>query len=156
MTATDIRRSAIDAHEETWQLLDKRGRTLAEDEAMMAAARLSLEHWAEVGTTVNAQRGHWLVARAAVDAGLAEPALEHAERTLALTADQPDGLQDFDFAFAQEVAARAFALVGDTSRAARHYAKAKRLGEAIEKEGDRKEFFRQFALGPWFGLDSPA
>jgi hypothetical protein len=30
---------------------------------------------------------------------------------------------------------------------------AKRLAEEIKGEGDRAEFFRQFAIGPWFGLD---
>ena len=153
MDLHDVRKAAIEAHEETWQLLEKPDRTAAETEAMIAAAETSLELWAQAGTAVNAQRGHWLIARAAVDAGVPELALEHAERTLALTADHRSGLQDFDLAFAEEIAARAFALVGETSRAATHHAEAKRLGEAIKDDGDRKEFFRQFGSGPWFGLD---
>ena len=154
MTVEGVRRAAIDAHEQTWQLVEKRDRTPAESEAMLAAARLSLALWEQVGTPLNAERGHWLIARAAVDAGLVEPALDHAKRTLELTAERPDGSQDFDLAFAEEIAARAYALAGDKPRAAQHYAEAKRLGNAILKDGERKEFFRQFALGPWFGLDS--
>jgi hypothetical protein len=152
MDLNDVRKAAIDAHEETWQLLEKADRTAAETEAMIAAAETSLELWGQVGTPLNAQRGHWLIARAAVDAGLAELALEHAERTLTLTAERPSGLEDFDSAFAEEIAARAFALSGDMPRAERHFAEARRLGEALKDVDDRKEFFRQFERGPWFGI----
>ena len=39
-------------------------------------------------------------------------------------------------------------------RATRHYAEAKRLGEALKDADDRKEFFRQFEREPWFGLET--
>ena len=154
MDLYDVRKAAIDAHEETWQLLEKPDRSPAETEAMIAAAQTSLVLWEQVGTSVNAQRAHWLVARVAVDAGLSELALDHARRTLALTADHPARLQDFDFAFAEEIAARAFALAGNVTDAANHYAAAKRLGEAIKDADSRREFFRQFERGPWFGVAS--
>ncbi|MFO1185102.1 MAG: hypothetical protein U1E56_09985 [Bauldia sp.] len=157
MDAAAIRRAAIDAFHATWKLLEKADRTAAETEAMLAAAAESHALWLKVGTAVNDQRGEWMLARTAVDAGRAEAAVRHAERTLALTAAAKvgeAGFADFDFAFAEEVTARAFALAGDLARARRHYDQARRLGEAIAEEGDRTEFFRQFALGPWFGLTS--
>jgi hypothetical protein len=154
MSLYDMRKAAIDAHEETWQLLEKPDRSPTETAAMIAAAQTSLELWEQVGTSLNAERGHWLVARVAVDAELPELALAHARRTLALTADRPTGVKDFDFAFAEEVAARAFALAGNLTEAANHYAEAKRLGEGIKDVNDREEFFRQFGRGPWFGLAS--
>ena len=154
MTDPDpIRTEAIAANGECWRLLEKLGRKPAETEDMIVAALESLRLWQQVGTPVNDQRGHWMVARVYVEAGRAEPALGYARATLALTERHRDALKDFDRAFAEEVAARAFALSGDATTAAAHYDKARQLGEAIANAGDRKEFFRQFALGPWFGLE---
>jgi hypothetical protein len=147
------RKKAIDAHGRAWALLEKTGRSGAEDAEMIAAARESLAEWEVAGGPVEAQRGNWLVARTYVDAGLAGPAVEYARRTLDLTDAHRTAVQDFDLAFAEEIAARASAAAGDHTRAAAHYARARALGKAIADKGDRKEFFRQFALGPWFGLD---
>jgi hypothetical protein len=30
---------------------------------------------------------------------------------------------------------------------------ARKLGEAIKDEADRAEFFRQLAIGPWYGVN---
>ena len=147
-----IRRRAIETNGAAWDLLEKADRSDADTEAMVTAATESLTLWRQVGTPVNAQRGHWMIARVAVDAGRADLAVEHARATLDLTAAHREALEDFDRAFAEEVAARAFALAGDLERARRHYATARRLGEAIAGDGDRGEFFRQLAIGPWFEL----
>ena len=151
--AAEARREAIAAHGECWRLLEKPDRTHEETAAMIAAALKSLKLWQEVGNPVNDQRGSWLAARAYVDAGMTEPALDFAMRTLELTTLHKGALADFDHAFAEEVVARACALAGDGPRAALHHGEAKRLGAAISDPEDRKEFFRQFAIGPWFGLD---
>jgi hypothetical protein len=82
-----------------------------------------------------------------------EPAMEFARRTMELTREHQATLADFDLAFANEIAARAWALGGNPLRAREHYDGARRLGDAIKDDGDRAEFFRQFAGGPWFGLD---
>jgi hypothetical protein len=151
-----IRQAAIEAFNQAWTLLEKPRRTPAETDAMLAAAARSHALWLKAGSAVNDQRGQWMLARAAVDAGMKDKALSHARRTLELTRlarKGRDGFEDFDFAFAEEIAARAFALAGEERRARQHYAEAKRLGEAVKDDGDRAEFFRQFARGPWFGLD---
>jgi hypothetical protein len=153
VTDADIRARAIAENGKAWNLLEKPDRSPAEDSAMIAAAKESLALWLKVGGTVNEQRGCWLVARTAVDAGEADTARQYSERTLALTAAHRDALADFDLAFAEEVAARTHALLGDTAAATRHRAEAERLGNAIAADGDRREFFRQFNRGPWFGLD---
>jgi hypothetical protein len=153
--ALAIRKVATEAFNEAWTLLEKPARTPAETEAMIAAAARSHALWLKVGAPVNDQRAQWMLARTAVDAGMKDKALSHARRTLELTRAARtgrDGFEDFDFAFAEEVAARAFALAGEERRARQHYAEAKRLGEAVKDEGDRAEFFRQFGRGPWFGL----
>jgi len=153
MNDTDsLRKLAIAAHGEAWRLLEKPDRTEAETAAMIGAAHRSHGLWQEAGTFLEDQRGNWLVARAYVAAGLAEPALEFARRTMEITAAHHAELMDFDRAFAKEIAARAWALAGDHGRARKHHADARRLGEAIAGPEDRAEFFRQFDGGPWFGL----
>ena len=82
---TALRSAAIAAHGETWRLLETKNRTGAEDAAMIAAARFSLENWLRVGTPANEQRGVWLLARVHVDVGDQCAALEYAIGTLALT-----------------------------------------------------------------------
>jgi hypothetical protein len=80
--------------------------------------------------------------------------VEYARRTLDLTEAHASLLADFDLAFAEEIAARAWAATDDRPTAREHLARARELGAAIADAGDRKEFFRQLALGPWFGLDA--
>jgi hypothetical protein len=147
-----IRSAAIAAHGEAWRLLETKNRTGAEDAAMIAAARISLENWLRVGTPANEQRGMWLLARVHIDVADQCAALEYAIGTLALTEGHRNELHDFDLAFAEEIAARAFALAGNLPRAKRHFQRALKLGHAIKDEEDQKTFFDQFHAGPWFGL----
>jgi hypothetical protein len=147
------RRKAIEAHGRAWTLLEKPGRSDAETAEMIAAAHESLAEWEVAGGPVEAQRGNWLIARAYADAGMVGPTVEYARRTLDLTETHRQELADFDLAFAEEIAARAWAAADDRSRARQHHARAQALGKAIADEGDRREFFRQFALPPWFGLE---
>lgn len=148
-----IREQAIAAHSECWRLLSKAERSPEEGRAMIRAAHESLNHWQMIGTFVEEQRGNWLIGRAYVALGTIEPALEYGRRTMEITAKHHEALADFDCAFAKELAARAWALAGNTERARAHYEDAKRLGREISDEADRREFFRQFEAGPWFGLD---
>jgi hypothetical protein len=150
--AAAIRAAAIAAHGETWRLLETANRTLSEDAAMVAAARVSLANWLQVGTTMNEQRGVWLLARVHVAIGEERPAAEYAAGTLALTEAHRNELKDFDLAFADEIAARAFALAGNIGRAKDHFQSALKLGHAIRNEDDRRSFFDQFHAGPWFAL----
>jgi hypothetical protein len=155
MTETDTtRRRAIEAHGRAWTLLEKTERTEAETAEMIGAAHASLKHSEAAGGPVEAQRGNWLVARAYVDAGLADPAMVFAGRTMELTRAHQTELADFDLAFAKEIAARAWALAGNLPRAKEHYDGARKLGDAIKVEEDRAEFIRQFARGPWSGLST--
>jgi hypothetical protein len=151
----DIRAAAIAAHEEFWRLLEKPERSREEARAMIAAAHANLSAWEKIGTFVEHQRGNWLVARAYIEAGLVEPALIFARKTMEITAAHHQELADFDRAFAKELAARAWALAGNIVRARAHHADAHMLGEAIGNDADRREFFRQFERGPWFRLDEP-
>lgn len=125
---------------------------------MIGAAHANLSNWQKIGTFVEEQRGNWLVARAYVEAGVIEPALEFARRTMEITARHHEELADYDCAFAKELAARSWALAGNLPRARAHHADAVMLGEAIGDDEHRREFFRQFERGPWFrlGQEQPA
>ncbi len=153
--AEEARRAAIAAHGATWALLEKAERTSEETTRMIGLAHASLAAWEKAGGPVEAQRGNWLVAKAYLAAGLKEPALEFARRTMELTSAHQNDLTDFDLAFAKELAARTWAFAGNLPRAKEHHDGAKKLGQTIRDEGDRKEFFRQFEAGPWFGLEAP-
>jgi hypothetical protein len=148
-----IRRTAIAAHAEAWRFLEMPERTPADDATMIAAARQSLDLWKEVGTAVNEQRGLWLLARACISAGQADEALQLALETLRVTHIHARELHDFDIAFAEEVAARAHAQIGNRAQALTHYARARTLGEAITDEDDRRVFFEQLQAEPWFGIE---
>lgn len=149
---SEARRRAVNAHTATWALIEKVNRTAEETARMIGSAHASLTAWQIAGGPVEAQRGNWLVARAYLEAGHADAAMEFARRTMELTRAHQVDLADFDLAFAKEIAARAWAAAGNLARARDHYDGAQALGETIADPGDKAEFFRQFGRPPWFGL----
>ena len=132
-----------------WTLLEMNERSLEQDEEMIHAAHGSLYHWLHAGTAANHQRGMWLISR--VFAVLGEPARakRYAERCITLTEQNPDDMQDFDWAFAYEAMARALALMGDAQPAATWLARARQAGERIQDPKDREIFEGDLASGPW-------
>lgn len=135
-----------------WELLDKQERTSQEDEEMVYAAHASCYHWLHAGTEMNHQRGEWMIARVYTVLEMPEAALQHAQRCLELTDDFKELMQDFDFAFAFEGAARANALVGNTEAAHLYLHKAEEAGNKIQNDEDRKIFFDDLNSGKWFGI----
>ena len=79
-------------------------------------------------------------------------ATQYAKRCLELTEQHKDLLSDFDFAFAYECMARAQALAGDQTEVQKYISSAKKAGDAIQDEEDRKIFFDDFNGGEWFEL----
>jgi hypothetical protein len=150
--AHDHQRLGIEFNNTAWDLLEKPNRTPAEDQEMIHAAHASHAHWLKAGTAINAQRGEWLIARVYAELGRIEPALHHLRETERLTDGHRDELADFDFAFLEALQARVAALAQNDAEAELHYATAKRLGEALDTEEDRKIFFDQLKAGAWFGF----
>jgi hypothetical protein len=113
----------------------------------------SLYHWHRSPrfTPVNAQRGHWLVARVCAVLGLGEKALEHAAACMNLTGEL--GLGDFDLAYAHEAVARARAASGDLETAQEAFHRAREAGEAIAGDKDKEVFQSDLVSAPWYGLD---
>ncbi len=146
---------AVEYHGQTWALLDKTRRSPEETERMIHCAHASLRHWLDAGGAVNAQRGEWLLARVYTVTAMAERALHHARRCLALTQQHAAEMADFDLAFAHEAAARSLALSGDLAAAGEQYRLAKSAGQAIHDPEDRALFEADLTGGNWFGLDIP-
>ncbi|MEJ2411925.1 MAG: hypothetical protein P8Y34_02870 [Anaerolineales bacterium] len=100
---------AKQSNQRFWDLLETSNRTSTEDEELLLAAYASIYLWKEVGTAVHTQRGYWLVARAYISLHQADDAISWAEKCLKITEKNPEEMEDFDLAYAQESLARAYA-----------------------------------------------
>ena len=138
----DIQRKfAIGCFNGTWDLIEKADRTPEDDARMIHMAHASRYHWGEIGTPLNFARGDWQISRVYAILGQGENALNYAKSCLHLCVDHDLG--DFDLAFAYEAAARAFYVLGDSEMTEKHLALAKKAGENIAKEDDKKYFFNE-------------
>jgi DNA-binding transcriptional MerR regulator len=131
------RQLGVDLFNKTWTLMDKEGRTAAEDDEMIHCAHASAYHWLQVGTAANRARSEWQCSRMYTVLGRGEPAVQHAQRCLEICESSPEALEDWDLPFAYEALARAHALAGDDSDAKRHLAHARELVSAVADEDDR-------------------
>ena len=109
----------------------KRSAPLKRVGAWFNAAHASHYHWLKAGTAVHQQRSEWLISHVYAELGLAEEALRHAQRCLALTEAHRAEMEDFDRAYAYEAMARANALAGNTDEAAKFIELAETAGETI-------------------------
>ena len=108
----------------------------------------------QVGTVANQGRGEFAVASVYAAAGLGEAALRHARRYLQLAEANPDQMADWDFAFAYDALARAYASAGETDAARQARAKAQAAADAVAEEEDRDYFLKWFEGGNWHGLSA--
>jgi hypothetical protein len=144
-----IRFFAVETNQLTWRLLelgDKR--TAVQTEDMVHAAHTSAWHWRRVGEPVNDARAEWLCSHVYAVLGRAEPAVHHAERSLAICLEH--GIADFDVAYGYEGVARAAAAAGDKVRAREYAARAADAAEAIADPEDRAFFDKDLAAEPWY------
>jgi tetratricopeptide (TPR) repeat protein len=135
-----------------WELLQKKGRSRAEDEEMVYAAYASCYHWLNAGTGLHHQRGEWLIAHVYTVLGMSEQALRHATRCLELSDEYSDEMKDFDRAYAYEAMGRANALAGNRDEARQYIQCADELGRAIKNDEDKSIFLGDFNGGDWHGL----
>jgi hypothetical protein len=143
---------AVDFNTQTWQLLEKQDRTRMDEVHMLDFAHASLAHWRAVGTAVRHQRGEWLVSRVHAALGEGVPALKHAQLCFQLLENNKDEMQDFDFAFAYEAIARAYAVNGEKNESLKFIGMAQKAGEVIKEKEDRDIFFAEFNGGEWHGV----
>jgi hypothetical protein len=150
LVGEEHRERGIEIFNATWALLDKAGRTIDDNEAMIRAAYAAAYHWSLAArrTVENEVRGEWMLSRVHAVAGFGETALRHAERCLRMT--EAAGLDDFDLGFAHEAMARSLACLGRGDEARRHLALAR--ATAISDAPDQAIFDGDLAAEPWFGV----
>ncbi len=103
---------------------------------MIHAAHASRNHWGEIGTHLEFERGEWQISRVYSVTGHPEPAIYHAQRCLAICTENE--IADFDIAFAYEALARAYAVAGDAEKSQEYVELANQAGGQIEEEGNRE------------------
>jgi hypothetical protein len=147
------RKTAAALYNHTWDLIEKAGRSVDEDEEMLHAAHASAYHWLQVSDRHKEvpERSHWQLARVYTLLRRPTSALYHAHQCLRICEQLEIG--DLDLAFAHEAVARAAALASDEPLYARHLAVAREAGERIGGSRDREIFFRELETGPWFAID---
>ena len=143
---------AVDFHTKTWELLEKPTRTGEENERMIDYAHASLAHWRAAGTAARHQRGEWLLSRVYAVLGDAPHALRHARRCMEILESNQAEMADFDFAFAYEALARAYAVAEKQTEAKNFLELAKKAGEVIAEADDRQVFFDELNGGQWHGV----
>ena len=141
-----------DLNNSTMDALDAGLVTPETAEPYIHAAHASCYHWMQVGTVANHGRGEFAVASVYAAAGLGEAALRHARRYLELAQANPDQMADWDFAFAYDALARAYAAAGEMDAARRAKDQAQAAADAIADEEDRNFFLKWFEGGNWHGL----
>lgn len=137
---------AISFNQKVWELLSKPSLTMEEGFELIDLAHTSNHHWKYAGTEINQQRGAYVIARVFMSLGNPEAALIYANRCLALTKDDMEGLMDFDLAYMNEIMWKCLEGVGKTEEAAKYKAEARRLGDLIEDEDDQNVFNEDYEL----------
>lgn len=135
------RRLAVELFNGTWDLMEKKDRSKAEDLRMIHMAHASCHHWSLVGEPVNQARGEWQISRVYALLEQGESALFHARASLECCEREKIG--DFDLAFAYEAVARAYGILKDEEQKACYLLLARKASLEIDKEGDRDYFLKE-------------
>ena len=81
--AMDHRAVAVATYNRCWDLLESPTRTPDEDADLLTSAFTSRHHWQVVGGAPQAITADWMISRSACELGLADLAVEYAERAFA-------------------------------------------------------------------------
>ena len=119
------RSQGIECNNSVWELIEKTGRTPADDEEMLRRAYASAYHWqrAKGRGPENEARAVWMLSKVHLLVGLPERALHYGDLCMAQCAEH--ALVDFDLAYALECRARALRALGRETEALAEWAKAK-------------------------------
>jgi hypothetical protein len=144
--SSEERQLGVDLYNDTWRLLEKE-RTPEEDDELLHQAHASAYHWLKAPECEpkNRARSEWLCSRVYSALGRAEPALHHAERTLAICEEHAGDVEDWDLAFAYEALARASQVAGNDEDAQRYEQKGRELAEQISDPEDKEIVLRDYA-----------
>ncbi len=135
---------AVECNNEAWDLLESPSRTPDEVERMLHLAHASWFHWHAVGTPLNQLRAECLLSTAYGKAGIADGALRHAERCLALSHSVGDMQTAFDRATALGCAAAAEKLAGQPARADEFHNRAREAASKFTEPEEQAVFERLY------------
>jgi hypothetical protein len=133
--ATDHRDLAVRFFNQAWDLIDKSGRTPAEDRRLLTLAMASRALWDDIGADEQWITGDWQVAHVAALTGFADLALDFAAAAYerAARADVPLWLK----ASTCEGLARAHAVAGHDAERDAWVLRARELLEQVDDADDR-------------------
>ncbi|HEY5786263.1 MAG TPA: SRPBCC domain-containing protein [Microlunatus sp.] len=139
------RAQAVEAHQQTWELLERSERTPADEADLVACAFASAYHWARATgrTETTGARGDYLIAKALLAVGRPEAALDWADRCLQTC--RAHDLFDFDLAYALEIRARSLRSLGRAREAEADWSAA--LAVPIADPEDAEWFARDVRDG---------
>ncbi|GHV09059.1 hypothetical protein FACS1894217_12530 [Clostridia bacterium] len=132
----DVKQTAIELFNGTWDLIDLPQRTAEQDAEMLTKAHTSSYLWGlvEDAKPVNRARGLWQISHVYSLLKQADAALLYGDLSLGVCDENEIG--GLDLAFGYEAVARGWAVKGDTAKAEDF--KAKGLAVEIADENDRK------------------
>ena len=140
---------AVECNNNTWDLLEKPNRTVAETDGMIHMAHAACFHWMQVGTPLHQVRAICLVANAHAAAGNGELALRYALSVMEAAKALGDEVADWDWAFLYDATSRAYAAAGQADSARQWREKARAAGDAIADNQSRDMFQQFFANWPF-------
>ena len=117
---------------QVWDLLEKKSRTLEEQEQMIHLCHSSFWHWTQADecTEQNLSIGYWQLSRVYAVAGQGENALNYAKRCIAVSEEA--GLAPFYIGYGYEAAARACIVLGQHDESQRYKESAYEYAEKAD------------------------
>ena len=126
---------AAECYNRAWDLMDKPGRSAADDEQMLRLSLASHWHWTQHpdNTSTTMSIGYWQTARIYALLGQADNARHFGQ--LCLEASLADGVEPFYRGYAYEALARAEMVAGNQAKMDEYLAQARREA-ALVSDGD--------------------
>jgi proteasome assembly chaperone (PAC2) family protein len=126
--------NAIACFNAVWELLEKKERTVLEDDKMINLAHASFYHWTNVEdhTPTNISVGYWQLSRVYSVLEIGERALCYASKCLDVSID--NNLEPFYVAYAHEAKARAYSVLNNQELSLSEKEKCVEVKELVENE----------------------
>lgn len=135
------KKQAIHTFNSTWDLIEKKNRSLEDNLRMIHMAHASRYHWGEIGTELEFARGEWQISRVYSIVNCPERALFHANMSLNYCISA--NIHDFDRAFAYEAIARSYYLLDQLEDYKTNYNLALVEADTIKELEDKTYFLKE-------------
>jgi hypothetical protein len=140
------RRFAAQCNNRAWRLSEAQTRSATDDTEMLNAAHAAAFHWSKVGTEIHAARADMLLGHVYALLGHAGPAMHYARASFTNVSARES--PDWEVALGHAVLANAASAAKNTELHSRHYALAKKIGQALSNAEEREIFEATFCRVP--------